>query len=132
MGKLIKEEPINKSLQKRKPTKKGLNRVESTSQEIEYLNQLGYSAFAKEDSVREMINTNKYVVIDNTSYRSTGGTNTPHNENENKLKDMAEFIKVKVEKQYGSKEDTTRENSNREGTYGTAEYKPLLHDASVQ
>ena len=31
MGKLIKEEPIEKSLQKKKLTKRGLNRIESSS-----------------------------------------------------------------------------------------------------
>ena len=77
MGKLIKEEKINTSLMKSKPTKKSQNRVESTSQEIEYLNRLGYSASPGEKSAKDMINTSKYVVIDNTSYRSTGGTTTP-------------------------------------------------------
>ena len=79
-----------------------------------------------------MINTNKYVVIDNTSYRSTNGRTTPNPDSDRKVSAQTDFISVKLGKQYGIKEDTTRENTNREASYATGEFKTLIHDASVQ
>ena len=131
MGKLIKDgEPIKYSLDK---PKRNMRRVESSAQKIKYLDRSGYSAILGEQSAREMIDTNKYMVIDNTSCRSSTAA-TPRLEletPERKQMQSDQKVREKLLPQF-SKETASRENRHREEAYATAEFRQLLHDASIQ
>ena len=80
MGKLITDRnsgTTKKDVQNIKIVPK-LGRVESSAQIIEFLDRTTEPTQA-ESSAREMINSNKYVVIDNTSFSSL--SNGPFTEN---------------------------------------------------
>ena len=82
MGKLITDRDsgnTKKGVQNIKIVPK-LGRVESSAQIIEFLDRTTEPTQA-ESSAREMINSNKYVVIDNTSFSSL--SNGPFTENRN-------------------------------------------------
>ena len=79
MGKLIKtvmQSPVGYSDEKVFKPKRSV--VKSTAEKIAYLNRVGYSSIPGEQSAREMIDTNKYVVIDNTSHMRLSGRGIPH------------------------------------------------------
>ena len=80
MGRLITTE-FPSTTKVEKPSQKivqRLARVASTAQEINYLDR-STDLTKAESSAREMINSNKYVVIDNTSLKSMSqGLITPN------------------------------------------------------
>lgn len=70
-----------------------------------------------------MIDTNKYVVIDNTSLRSGGSPLHAIND--------GRFATVTASKPYGSNENTVTQTTHRD-PYGGGELRTLIRDASVQ
>ena len=88
MGRLITTE-FPSTTKVEKPSQKivqRLARVASTAQEIEYLHR-STDLTKAESSAREMINSNKYVVIDNTSLKSISkGLITPSNNSQGAVK----------------------------------------------
>ena len=79
MGRLITD-VFSSTTKEEKPSQKivqRLARVASTAQVIEYLDR-STDLTKAESSAREMINSSKYVVIDNTSLKSMSrGLTTP-------------------------------------------------------
>ena len=70
-----------------------------------------------------MIDTNKYVVIDNTSLRSGGSPLHAVSD--------GRFVTVTASKPYGNNENTVTQTSHRD-PYGGGELRTLIRDASVQ
>ena len=88
MGKLLATEAVNTPTGEKvnKRIVKKLDRVESTAQVIEYIDMATEPTQA-ESNAKEMINSNRYVVIDNTSIKSLSNDPvTPSRESQKSLK----------------------------------------------
>ena len=88
MGKLLATEAVNTPTGEKvsKRIIKKLDWVESTAQVIEYIDMATEPTQA-ESNAKEMISSNRYVVIDNTSMKSlSNGPVTPSRESQKSLK----------------------------------------------